>query len=300
MTIPRCNINRMATLLVVLLLPNSVLAYSGFGHMLICEIAYREIQLETRDTLDSFVSAHGEYSTFNEACKYADRFPRKFPESHYANFARGVQTIESNRCEMSDECIFTGIDREIATLSNINSSNEEKGEAAILLGHWLGDLHQPLHISFKDDRGGNLVLKSGVCSAGSLHAVWDKCIVEREVAPKYGLKEGLGYSESGRINRAVTRLEKSISDDDRIDWISGDWFEWANESLQITLHPKVGYCVRKRHECWYDEGNKKLHESDEPKVIQMTDSYLKLWAPVVEQRIKKAGVRLAHILDQLL
>lgn len=275
-------------------------AYSGFGHMLICEIAYRTIQDDTRKTLNTLVLAQGDYSSFNEACKFADRFPRKHPASHYANYPRDAQTITNNECLMDDECLFTGIERELATLSAKNNSDAQRGEAVILLGHWIGDLHQPLHISFKDDRGGNSIKKSGTCSAGDLHAVWDKCIVEREIAPTFGLKEGLGFSESGRINLAVDRLEKSISHTDRQDWVSDEWFEWANESFQITLHEKVGYCVQRDGACWYDADNYELNHDEAIKVIQMDVPYLKLWAPVVEQRIKKAGVRLALILDQAL
>jgi len=276
------------------------MAYSGFGHVLICEIALRNIQEDTRKILTTLVSAHGEYSSFNEACKYADRFPRKHPNSHFANYARDTKKIINDECVMADECIFTGIEREIATLKNQSENDIARGVAAILLGHWIGDLHQPLHLSFKDDRGGNLIDKSGTCSAGNLHAVWDKCIIEREIAPAFGLKEGLGYSEAGRINRAASRLEKSISDTDRKEWVLGGWFEWANESFQITRHEKVGYCVDKNPTCWYDENNLRLDNGEEHKNIEMNSSYLKLWAPVVEQRLKKAGVRLAFILDQTL
>ena len=38
------------------------------------------------------------------------------------------------------------------------------------LGHWVGDVHQPLHVSFKDDRGGNAILEQGPCD-NDLHAV---------------------------------------------------------------------------------------------------------------------------------
>ncbi len=287
-----------ALLFVILVVSSaSVFSYSGFGHVLICEIAYRGVQEETRNTIDALVDAQGEYESFSEACKYADRFPRKHPLSHYANYPRTTQKITSNLCVMDDECIFTGIARELSILTNKENSEALRGEALILLGHWIGDLHQPLHLSFKDDKGGNLIDKSGTCSAGNLHAVWDKCIVEREVAPTFGLREGLGYSETGRVNRAVSRLEKSISDTDRQDFVSGEWFEWANESFQITLHERLGYCVKGREACWYDKNNEALDEGEEVRNIRMSPEYLKLWAPVVEQRIKKAGVRLAFIFE---
>jgi hypothetical protein len=46
------------------------------------------------------------------------------------------------------------------------------------LGHWVGDVHQPLHLSVKDDRGGNAIEEQGPC-AENLPAVWHTCIIER-------------------------------------------------------------------------------------------------------------------------
>jgi hypothetical protein len=50
------------------------------------------------------------------------------------------------------------------------------------LGHWVGDIHQPLHVSFLDDRGGNTIRTSGQCP-GNLHAVWDNCLVQYAIGP---------------------------------------------------------------------------------------------------------------------
>jgi S1/P1 Nuclease len=40
------------------------------------------------------------------------------------------------------------------------------------VGHWIGDIHQPLHVSFEDYRCNNIRV-NGRC-AGSLHATWDE------------------------------------------------------------------------------------------------------------------------------
>ena len=43
----------------------------------------------------------------------------------------------------------------------------------------IGDIHQPLHVSFADDRGGNFIREAGPC-VNSLHTVWDTCIIEKK------------------------------------------------------------------------------------------------------------------------
>ena len=58
--------------------------------------------------------------------------------------------------------------------------DEAKLEALKYLGHWVGDVHQPLHVSFEDDKGGNNISVTGECP-GKLHAAWDSCLVVKSV-----------------------------------------------------------------------------------------------------------------------
>jgi organic hydroperoxide reductase OsmC/OhrA len=60
----------------------------------------------------------------------------------------------------------------------------------------VGDVHQPLHVSFEDDRGGNNISVGGECR-GSLHAAWDTCLVSKAVGSE--------------VDAAATELLKSIT-----------------------------------------------------------------------------------------
>jgi hypothetical protein len=60
-----------------------------------------------------------------------------------------------------------------------SATEQERLEALKYVGHWVGDLHQPLHASFEDDRGGNAIGVSGGLCSRDLHAVWDRCIIEQ-------------------------------------------------------------------------------------------------------------------------
>jgi hypothetical protein len=44
------------------------------------------------------------------------------------------------------------------------------------VGHWVGDIHQPLHVSFEDDRGGNSVLVTGLCDGVRLAHLLDAAL----------------------------------------------------------------------------------------------------------------------------
>ena len=65
---------------------------------------------------------------------------------------------------------------------------------------WVGDIHQPLHVSFEDDRGGNSVLVTGLCDA-NLHSAWDACLVL-----KSGDRRGLCRGEHPRNRVSGSRI----------------------------------------------------------------------------------------------
>jgi hypothetical protein len=92
------------------------------------------------------------------------------------------------------------------------------------VGHWVGDIHQPLHVSYADDRGGNRIRELGPCS-GDLHGVWDTCIVERN----------LGISPPD-VARA---LLGEITPAQRASWAATPIVGWANESFLIARMASV-------------------------------------------------------------
>src|SRR5262249_38194255 len=124
------------------------------------------------------------------------------------------------------------------------ASNQDESERLRLLkslGHWVGDIHQPLHVSFEDDKGGNYVAAAGGC-ASSLHLVWGICIVESQV----GIDEG----------QVAAALRSEITAEDRKAWAPASLnasavAAWATESLEIAMRPVVQYCFQHDGGCWY-------------------------------------------------
>jgi hypothetical protein len=52
--------------------------------------------------------------------------------------------------------------------------------------------------------------------------------------------------------------------------------------------------------CWYEADIPIFGPGEPPKTVATGADYLDATAPVVRQRLKQAGVRLAHLLDQAL
>ena len=164
---------------------------------------------------------------------------------------------------------------EVAYLTSSGGDDEAKLEALKFLGHWVGDVHQPLHVSFEDDRGGNNITVTGECRA-NLHSAWDTCLVLKAVGED--------------VDQAATELMKTITPA-RIDsWTHSKPMDWANESFAIAEQARTEYCIRQGASCAQPAG----------KVNDRLLAYVAANTPIVREQLQKAGVRLAHMLDAAL
>jgi hypothetical protein len=195
-------------------------------------------------------------------------------------------TFAETPCPLATDCVISAIDKDLAVLSSSSATEQERLEALKYLGHWVGDVHQPLHVSFQDDRGGNEIGVSGGLCSWDLHAVWDCCIIE----------QGL----PGDPFTLARHLLRDITHEDRSTWLASGLIDWANESFAILVSPEVGYCVRTDSGCWYDADNEHLDPGEPEKVVVVDRSYVEINTPIVRDRLVKAGVRLGGLLDQVL
>jgi S1/P1 Nuclease len=144
------------------------LAWGDAGHKIVCQVAYLELTPAARTKVDALIALGPQFKTFAESCTWPDKFPPVRPDEHYLNVPRSARAIDpDNLCPDAERCAASAILNDVRELA----SSEDQAERLRLLkslGHWVGDIHQPLHISFVDDKGGNLIEVSGAC-ANSLH-----------------------------------------------------------------------------------------------------------------------------------
>jgi S1/P1 Nuclease len=153
-------------------------AWGDLGHKIVCQIAFQELNDKARAEVIRLIALDEKFDSFTDACTWPDH-PRQRAEEHFINVPRTLQTIATAQCQGASTCLFRAIvtDREV-----LRTSTDDTAKLASLkfLGHWVGDIHQPLHVSFADDRGGNFIRESGPC-VNSLHTVWDTCIIEKKL-----------------------------------------------------------------------------------------------------------------------
>nr|WP_130212388.1 S1/P1 nuclease [Bradyrhizobium genosp. SA-3] len=159
-------------------LTDRAFAWGDEGHQIVCEIAYRLATVDTRAAIRKLVRNDQEYDTFSEACIYPDHPHRRAPE-HFVNLPRTAHELPPEGCPGENPCVLSAIEND-STILGSKGKPADRLIALKFLGHWVGDIHQPLHVSFADDKGGNGIDVSGLCS-GVLHATWDTCLVMKAV-----------------------------------------------------------------------------------------------------------------------
>jgi hypothetical protein len=205
----------LIALVVLFPISSDAWAWGDQGHKVVCEIAFRLVQPNTRAEIKKLISTDDRFESFSDACIWPDH-PRQRASEHFVNLPRDSDGLHSETCPGASACVVTAIKKDFEVLSSSSASQAQKLESLKFLGHWVGDIHQPLHVSFEDDRGGNSVLVTGLCGS-NLHSTWDTCLVLKAVGEDVG--------------EAATELMKTITPARIESWTRSKPMGWANESF---------------------------------------------------------------------
>lgn len=130
---------------------------------------------------------------------------------HYINFPRGDCAYQESRDCPEGRCVVGAIHKQAAVLAS-NAPHEARLLALKYLVHFVGDVHQPLHAGFLDDKGGNTYQLQAFMRGSNLHAVWDSGLIKH-----LGLDtESLSSQLKGRIKPAPWTPETAAQESCRI------------------------------------------------------------------------------------
>lgn len=238
-------------------------AYGGIGHQAFCEIAYNLVQPATRARLDQMVAEHPDYDNFGSLCSWADHIKSQdrwdwAKPHHYVNFPRSEAKVVAENCG-SKGCILSAIQHHYDVLKHDPSD----WVALAFLVHFMGDLHQPMHVSFADDLGGNRAKLVYFEQPTNLHRLWDTDMFVQRGGKKTAIKAAELTQNLAALSPLVITPEQTLT--------------WANESAAIT----------RRIYSNYRDGQ------------SLAEDYTAQWGPVLEQRMQQGAQRLAAVLDGL-
>ena len=136
--------------------------------------------------------------------------------------------------------------------------------------HLVGDIHQPLHSADSHDKGGNdKKIHYPSFRARNLHAAWDSEFVRL-----------LGPDEK----TIAASLTAKISPEDVAAWSKGTPTDWAAEAFQVARGDAYGL----------------LSQPNASGTYELTDDYVHRATEDVDLQLRKAGVRLAAVLNKSL
>jgi hypothetical protein len=197
------------TLLIFVFSSTETLAWGHKGHALVAEVAFKYLDAKTKENVLNYLDGMSieEASNWMDAMR-SDKSYNYMKPYHYINFERG-----NGVTELSGDNIINVLNKTLKDLDNIKSlSNDEIKTRLFYLFHLIGDLHQPLHVGYKDDKGGNSVQISFFGRNGNLHSMWDTDIIEYK---------NLTLADELKLNTYQTSELAAIKQIDITGWAKG-------------------------------------------------------------------------------
>jgi len=161
---------------------------------------------------------------FGEACNWPDTV-RETPQwewsarMNYVNIPRSARHYQRERDCPDGMCVTEAILKYANELSRPELDTKRHWQAFAWLCHLTGDLHQPLHAGYRDDRGGNEVDVEYQGKPYNLHQFWDSVII----------RERLGSGASWTRPYAGSSWNQAPA-----TWSPQDTVSWTDESHALA------------------------------------------------------------------
>jgi len=237
------------------------IVWGATGHRVVGEIATKHlskrIQRKIRELLNGQTLAM--VSTFADDIK-SDKKYNDFYTWHYVNLNDDDTYQTSKKNPKGD--LVTGIEKCKQVLLDKNSSKEDKAFYLKMLVHFIGDLHQPMHVGRTSDRGGNDFKVKWFYNGSNMHRVWDSEMIN---------SFNMTYTE---LAKNTDKLSKSQINEVK----KGTVVDWVNESKVIA---------QKIYRSAKSEENLRYR--------YMYDHF-----KTVRSQLQKGGIRLAKVLTEVL
>lgn len=265
------RVARLVTVLLAWTLAWPAQAWGPLGHAIIAQLAQRQLNADARAEVLRLLGA-ANADGLADVSSWADAIQddpaeralwQRTRRQHYVDFRGPACEFEPALDCRAGQCVVAGIAHYVAVLADRSQDDAVRAEALKFVVHFVGDVHQPLHAGYRNDRGGNAWQVRFDGRGSNLHRVWDTGLLasRRLAAPAYARLLG---GQPGLPPQAAA-----------VD--AGAYVRWAQESCRITTQP--GFY---------------------PQARRIGAAYVRAERPVAEQRLRVAGQRLAAVLNAAL
>jgi hypothetical protein len=253
--------------LVCFAIPQFTYSWGVTGHRVVAAIAQKHLSKKTKKRLHDLIG--------NESLQQWANWPdfiksdttgtwTKASPWHYVNVPGNLDrdAFLTALKGLKGENLYTQIQAMTSQLKNKSLSQAERQIALRFLIHFIGDLHQPLHVGRETDQGGNRIKVTWFDKETNLHSVWDNSLVDFQ---QYS------FSEYAKTLDILSASEEAAIENTTLE----DWFYES-----YTLANKVYASV--------------------PADGKLSYKYNYIFKEDLDRQLMKGGLRLARLLNESL
>ncbi|KAJ7954110.1 Endonuclease [Quillaja saponaria] len=250
-----CRIEILTILSVLLLFFfqfQSIHGWGEDGHLIVCRIAQSRLTKRAEEVVENLLPKSAE-NDLGSVCSWADHVKFIY---HWSSALHYIDTPD-NLCNYQYErdckdgngekgrCVAGAINNYTTQLLNYGKhSKYNLTQALLFLSHFMGDIHQPLHVGFTSDRGGNTIDVHWYTRKQNLHHVWDDNIIETAEERVY----------SSNVDDFIKAIQRNITtewDDQVKQWETCSYNKitcpdiFASEGIKAACEVGIQRCNRR-------------------------------------------------------
>lgn len=306
-----CSFMAKLLILISFFLVTNAHAWRETGHYSVCEIGYRLAKPETRKILDTIFEGQrfAVHCTWPDLVRKTEKYAYSYPY-HFINLDDGEEyfsTISPKGDALQgilkmEDYLRSERSVTLAPVIKLGAKSRKIRESLKFLGHFVGDIHQPLHVGRRKDLGGNRIFVK-----------WDN----KETHPYQEFKLIEGGHISGKTEEKNINLHKCIDlhvfekfiEENKLtlDKTGTAFMAYTDFILsgKITTLPKLSSkeimkLQASTPQSWMEES---LEQREALYNVSAKDNlsgeYYNQMINSIHKRVREAGVRLAGILDRI-
>jgi hypothetical protein len=255
--------NKIISNIAMVFIAMFLVSWGSTGHKTVAEIAEKHLSEKSKEVIKIFIGSASLASVSTWADDVRSTAGSKNTASwHYLNVPLGLRYADFERAVKSqpDETIYSALLKNEKVLTDPNSELEARVKALKFIVHFVGDIHQPMHVSRVEDKGGNTIQVRFDEKGTNLHSLWDSKLIEHQ---------GLDYK------KLAATIDKGTSD---INLNADSPIQWLYESYQISSQ---------------------LYAEVKKSGAKLNKDYYNQHIEIVNKRLAVAGLRLAMLLNKL-
>lgn len=258
-------VRKMILCCLVISLPLFALSWGMLGHRIVGQIAESYLSPKARTAVKRILgdSSMAIWSNWADFVK-SDHAYDSLEKWHYVDLDSGLTKTQAIAALKSDTeaNLYTKMTFIIQQLKKGQTPLAQKKFYLKLLIHFVGDMHQPLHVGRKNTAGGNKIKVQWFNNQSNLHSIWDESLINHQQ---------LTYKDYAEVINHTTAAQRQA-------WQKSSIAEWMAESYLLSErllseikdeNPKLSYAYNYNH------------------------------ISLVNEQLVKGGVRLAGLLNEI-